>query len=42
MAPHKMLSKFALYAEEARCYVTTIATFLRENYEFYEFYFLSL
>jgi len=42
MAPHKMLSKFALPAEEARCYVTTIATFLKENYEFYEFYFLSL
>jgi hypothetical protein len=42
MAPAKMVAKFALAVEEARNYVTTIAAFLRENYEFYEYYFLSL
>jgi hypothetical protein len=37
-----MVAKFGLSVDEGRNYVTTIANFLRENYEFYEFYFLSL
>lgn len=37
-----MVAKFSLSADEARRYVTTIAGFLKENFEFYEYYFLSL
>jgi hypothetical protein len=42
MVPEKMVAKFGLSDNDARRYVTTIASFLKENYEFYEYYFLSL
>lgn len=37
-----MVAKLGLSADEARRYVTTIASFLKGNFEFYEYYFLNL
>lgn len=42
MVPGKMVAEFGLSADEASRYVATIGGFLKENFEFYEYYFLSL
>lgn len=42
LSPQRLIPRYGLSTDQARQFVKTILYFMRENYEFYEYYFIGV